>query len=281
MDKDLYYRYGTNRENWDYKQPPRLSNDVVELMKRERVDDRYRFLWMGIATLRSAEDDINPIVLGPRPESRQACCFVPMQVGFRQAGSVITGEQGLVVPKIVQWLQPKEMFVRIKKAKFWYWTDEEGKIHQAPRPDDLVTPANTVVHRFDVILELGHLVWELQFKLTGDQLVAGHFYKPADAPKEYWHTIKTFRSPTHGYLEPNVLDVEEMIIKREWENRHLSAAEMREKIKANAIAEQQRRQEAADAAEAAGKAEFDAQAEDIINFSMTKAPNAGGMARVT
>lgn len=277
QSKEEYYRYGIGKDTWDIKEPDVLPGDVVEMMKREKVDDRFRFVWMGAGVLRTDEFDVQPVVIG----DRAACHYVKMQVGFQAPSNLITDQPAVVTPRIINWLQPKDLFVRVKKEKFWYWTDDEGNIHQAPRPDDLVAPPGVLAQRFDVMIELGHLVWQLQYRLTGEQLVAGHFYSPANAANEYWHTIKTFRSATHGYLQPTCEDVENMILKREHETRHLSTAEMRELIKANALAEHKRGLEARAAQEAEAKAAFDAMAQDIINFSMQKAPNAGGMAVVT
>lgn len=272
--KEEYYRYGEGRANWTFKEPDVLPDDVTALMKHERVDDRYRFVWMGVAVVRDAEKlTPNPVVMG----DRAACVFTQYQVGYKQSPNIITA-QALWEPHIVDWLMPKSLFVRVKQTAFWYWLDAQGKIHQANRPDELVAPPGVVIKPQNVLVELGHLVWQLQTKLTAHQLVDGCYYSPADAPSEYWHTLKTFRNSwNHGYLQPTVEDVDSMILKREHENRHLSPGEMRELIKATALAEHYRYLEAKNASERKAKQQFDQQAEDIIRFNASQANNAGTM----
>lgn len=257
-----YYRYGGSPSEWSFREPDVLSPDVIELMRRERVDHDYRFLWMGAAVVRvhGNEIDRNPVVRGdPR-----ACVYQPKEL-------ILNGilAKGL-------WLQPKDLFVQVLKVGYWYWTDGEGVRHKADREDQLVAPAGTLVRRQDLLWDLGHLVWTLQIRITGERGVEDRLYSPADAPLEYWQTLKTFRNPAGGYLAPTVLDVDNMILKREHQNRALSQGQMRELITRENAEIGQRKQEAQARAEANQKAEFNALTEEIIADNSRAAHSTSG-----
>jgi hypothetical protein len=250
-EKEDYYRYGPDPRKYTYKEPDVLPYEVSALMTREGLNDRWRFVWMGAAVVRVHGNtlDRHPVIKGdPR-----ACVYRPMEVvldGLRQMGL---------------WLQPKDLCVRTPLPGYWYWIDDEGIRHIAEREDQLVAPEGRLAHRQDMMWDFGHLVWTLQMKIAGEVGVKERLWSPADAPNEYWQTMKTFRnSRNNGYLQPTVRDVEYMILKREYEDRHLSNQQMRELIVKEGRERERHALEASAKQEAADNAEWHERVEQVV-----------------
>lgn len=207
-EQQYYYRYGLDYSTWEPKHQPSLPREVAEAMKREHLDDKYRFLFMGVAVVRSSEKDPHPVVIGdPR-----ATHVVTMPMGILQG-------DGSVVQEYIPWLTAYRFFGRVKRIDYWYWLDDDGARHKGSRADQLIAPPGKPILRQDKFIDFGHLQWELQIKASANDLEESGLYAPGKAPGFEWQTIQTFRSPEGWYLEPDVRDVEPLV-KQEWENRN-------------------------------------------------------------
>lgn len=239
-EKKDYYRYGIQQQ-WCYKQPPPLSRDVTEAMIRLGLDQDYRFIWLGVAVVRTEEVDLNPVVLG----DRAACRFIPMQIGTKVSN-------GVIVPDIVPWLEPKKVFVYARQQDYMYYLDDDGHQVKITRPE-FAPPKKTVLFR-DKFICYGQLRWRIEQRFTGQQLVdAGVYHHSQDVPSEEWRAIETIKAADDTYAEPEMWHVERLQqFAFEGRNAHLSDV-VREQV----LTRIKRHEEKEAAVEAEAKAEWD------------------------
>lgn len=203
-EKQEYYRYGES--GWTYKTPPVLSDEVATAMKREKLTDKYRFIWLGVATVRQSEGQRTPEVRG----DPNACEYQMRNIN------------GVVVP----WLMPKKMFVRTRQPSRFYYVDDLNQQHTVTRPD-MVPDSYLLLIDFEYV-EYGDLEWRIERKYLGHELVASNVFRKNEAvPSAQWRSILTIRSRDGLYHEPCMAHVEGLL-KREYEDRNFSGKELDE-----------------------------------------------------
>lgn len=115
--KQQYYLYGEN--GFTYKQPPRLDPSLVEEMNRfgrdEHGDPLWRFMWAGVAVVRTHPEDDRPTVRGDR------------------AGTKIQGGR----------ITPRQLHVRAKAPVALCFFGHKGKLRRVKREEDVPQGVST------------------------------------------------------------------------------------------------------------------------------------------
>lgn len=255
--KQDYYRWPSS--GWRYKEPPSLSHDVEMAMEREGLNVDYRFIWLGVDVIRQFEKDMNPVVRGdPR-----ACRYQMRNIGFEN-------ESGLVVPRVVPWLEPKKAFVHTRQLQKVYYLDDDGHRVNVARPE-LVPPQKITQFEFE-FHHLGALEWRIEERVGEGSAVNMQTIFPG-ASVEQWYSIGSIRSKRGLYQEPSILHVEDLL-KRRWENLNLSKNEITK------VARSEAAQRETDAAwdevitAEADRQELEGMAADIIDTKIARAAHS-------
>lgn len=236
--KQAYYTYAGG---YQYKQPPTLDSSVLKAMREFGVDEHgdplWRFLWAGVAVVRTHPDDQHPTIRGDRAATKV--------------------ELGRVTPRYLH--------VRAKSPVWLCYQTDEGHTARVKREDQV--PVGKLSWWEYEYVEFGKLRWFLERKLTPEQLIEAGVYAGREVPPQgdYFCLSDGPIETAEGlYYEPTMEDVERL---REhlYDERHESHADlMRGRAERRAAAEEQ--QEADSLDEMAG----------IVDDEMRKPAPAGG-----
>jgi len=151
-EKQAYYTYAAS--GFVYKQPPALDSGLVEEMNRFGQDDYgdplWRFLWAGVAVIRTHPGDERPAVRGDR------------------AGTKVSAGR----------VTPRYLHVRAKSPVWLCYETDAGETARVKREDQV--PQGKLTWWEYEYVEFGKLRFYLERKLTPEQLVAVGVYAEDD-----------------------------------------------------------------------------------------------------
>lgn len=205
-EKQTYYHYGDDVGKIRFKEPPILRPDVVAAMDHYKLNDDYRFVWMGVDVERKAEVDPKPVVRG---DERAAY--------FELREMMAVGVKG---GRLVKRLTARKLFIICRQETGFSYINLDGHRVKVARWDQL--PAQSQMRTIPVSEYLYHdfgaLEWQMQFKLTGEEAVmAGLFHPLEEVPDVYWQCIQTIGRDK--YQEPSLIHVTQLR-EREHQNRN-------------------------------------------------------------
>lgn len=203
-EKRAYFIYPSS--GWTYKTPPELSPDVAREMEREGLNENYRFIWCGVDVVRTSETDLAPEVRG----DRRACRYRKVQMGYTQIGS-------MRVPRIVDWLEPKNLFVNTRQPHAFFYLDDDGHRVEISQPE-FVPPGKLVQVDF-LFHALGRLHWRQEQRISDEQQATMHI------GDDGWVSIGTTKAKDGRYAEPTLAHVLDLV-KRRSEDRNRSKKEL-------------------------------------------------------
>lgn len=207
-EQQQYYKYPAS--GWTYKTPPDLDPEVAREMEREGLSGKYRFVWLGVDCIRSQPDQVLPEVRG----DRNACRHQKRQIGFTQRGS-------LQIPRYVDWLEPKKLFVNTRTLSAIYYTDDDGNRVRVSRPE--FAPPGRLVEFEWTYHSFGWLQWRMEELVTPEQA-------RAVGSDDGWVSIGTIKAKNGEYAAPSILHVYDLV-KRRHQDRNLEKKELIEVAK--------------------------------------------------
>lgn len=236
--KQDYYRY--DARPWRFKDAPVLDRALVDVMKAERLDRVYRFVWGGVVIVREEE---NSKILTIARGDKNACHYVKDEK---------TGDMVLL---------PKYAFGRAMQARGYYYIDDLGRKICTKR-EELIPAEYT--SRIDMrYVDFGQLHWYLEARITGEDLVNSRVYNKDEAvPESEWICLMPLKAKNGLYYEPG-LEMIEVMQQREAENRN---GDMNKIAEAGIERDERARIAREKADDAAGKKEFNAIFDDVMKF---------------
>ena len=249
-----YYRYPS--AGLTYKTPPELPREVADAMEShgfggEPLSAKYRFIWLGVATVRASETDGKPAVRGDERACKYQMYFVDNMPCLR--------------------LEPKKLHMRTRSPQWLCYRDAKGNTVRVVRPDQVPNKVNgqkpTTWWQY-VYTDFGALEWRIEQRVFGDDLVRAQLFKRGDdMPKEVWQSVMTIKSANGLYAEPSLLHVDDLR-RREQQERSLSRFQLSEVTRE----EYKQRSDAAAEAEAEferkERAAFEEICDDVIDFNL-------------
>lgn len=210
-EKQEYYRYGPQGQ-WKIKDQPTLDPEITRELKVTGLERKYRFVFEGVGIIRTEAFDLNPVIVGdPR-----ACHYVLANIGWKD------GPEGMQVPNIVPWLEPKKQFVCARQRDHQFYLDDEDHPVKVSRPE--FAPPGKIVQQKDRFVSLGRLLWRIEQLFSGEMLVEAGVYKHTDiVPPWEWRSIETIKTPNGLYADPSFFHVNRLKeMDDEDRNAHLS-----------------------------------------------------------
>jgi hypothetical protein len=200
QEKRDYYVYDSRP--WRFKEAPTLNPQLREVMKRERLDRAYRFVWGGVVIVREEPDSQTfTIARG----SRDACHAV----------------NGVYMPKY--------SFSRSKQARgYCYYNDLNQKV--CVTREEFIPPG--VMSRVDYrYVDFGILRWYLEQRGDAEDLINAHVYNARDVvPEHEWTCVMPLNTKKGQYYEPG-LEMIEVLQQREWESANANLMDVARKLR--------------------------------------------------
>lgn len=228
--RQQYYQF--DKDPLEFKMPPDLDRGLLEAMKREGLDKKYRFVWGGVVLVRDE--------------------------AYGRSFTLARGSMDACMPDSRTGMTPKYLFRRQRQLKTHYYFNDQRKRVNVPRADMIPEDRISLVEY--QWIDFGILRWFLEVRQTGAQLKDINFFSAGeDIPAEDWVTVSMLQTKNALYYQPDV-DFVEVLRKREYQNRN---ADLKQVGAADAKAAANAREEREKQAEIAAKAEFDLLYDDI------------------